>query len=137
MYSQRICTHNLHILTADMYSQLICTHNLHVFKTYMYSQLIYAHNLHVLTTYMYSQFDWLTSLDFKVTWLSNLSLLSVPDEGYSRNASCALNLRSTVFMQILIHAYKDFEYWGVLAVVESSNYLYIYFTIKTSYKTKN
>ena len=25
-------------------------------------------------------------------WLSDLSILSVPDEGYSRNASCALNL---------------------------------------------
>jgi hypothetical protein len=24
-------------------------------------------------------------------WFSNLSILSVPDEGYSRNASCALN----------------------------------------------
>ena len=28
-------------------------------------------------------------------WLSNISMLSVPDEGYSRNASCALNLIST------------------------------------------
>jgi len=26
----------------------------------------------------------------KLIWLSNLSILSVHDEGYSRNASCAL-----------------------------------------------
>ena len=31
----------------------------------------------------------------KLIWLSNLSILSVPDEGYSRNASCALNQIST------------------------------------------
>jgi hypothetical protein len=31
--------------------------------------------------------------------LSNLSILSVPDEGYSRIASCALNLTSTVSIQ--------------------------------------
>jgi hypothetical protein len=28
-------------------------------------------------------------------WLSNLSILRVPDEGYSRNESWALNLIST------------------------------------------
>ena len=33
----------------------------------------------------------------KKKWLSNLSILSVPDEGYSRNTSCVLNLISTVF----------------------------------------
>jgi hypothetical protein len=32
-----------------------------------------------------------------VSWLSNLSMLSVPDEGYSRNALCTLNLISTFF----------------------------------------
>jgi hypothetical protein len=28
-------------------------------------------------------------------WLSNLSILKVPGEGYPRNASCTLNLMST------------------------------------------
>jgi hypothetical protein len=32
-----------------------------------------------------------------VSWLSNLSILSVPDEGYSRNALCTLNLMSTFY----------------------------------------
>ena len=35
-----------------------------------------------------------------IIWFSNLLILSVPDEGYSRNASCALNLIST----FLLHA---------------------------------
>jgi hypothetical protein len=34
-------------------------------------------------------------------WLSNLSILSVPDEGYSRNASGALNLISTFLLWTL------------------------------------
>jgi len=35
-----------------------------------------------------------------INWVSNLSILSVPDEGYSRNASCALNLISTFLLQL-------------------------------------
>jgi hypothetical protein len=34
---------------------------------------------------------------FKIIWLSNISILSVPDEGYSRNALWALNLLSTFY----------------------------------------
>jgi hypothetical protein len=33
-------------------------------------------------------------LKLKIFWFSILSILSVPDEGYSRNVSCALNLIS-------------------------------------------
>jgi len=32
----------------------------------------------------------------KIIWLSNLSILSVCDEGYSRNASCTLNVISYI-----------------------------------------
>jgi len=32
-----------------------------------------------------------------IIWLSYLSILIIPDEGFSRNASCALNLISTCF----------------------------------------
>jgi hypothetical protein len=38
---------------------------------------------------------------FKIILLSNLSVLSVPDEGYSRNAPCALNWISTFFLTVL------------------------------------
>ena len=33
-----------------------------------------------------------------LNWLSSLWIVSVPDEGYSRNASFALNLRSTLLL---------------------------------------
>ena len=33
-----------------------------------------------------------------IIWLSNLSNLRVPDEGYSRDAPCALNLISAFFI---------------------------------------
>ena len=39
--------------------------------------------------------DFLAHNDFKMIWFSNILVLSVPDEDYSRNASCALNLIST------------------------------------------
>ena len=35
---------------------------------------------------------------FKVIWLFNFSILRVPDEDYSKNAPCALNLISTFFI---------------------------------------
>ena len=37
----------------------------------------------------------------KIIWLSNISILSVPDEGYSRNESCALSLIFTFLL--LVH----------------------------------
>ena len=37
-----------------------------------------------------------------IIWLSNLSTLSVPDEGYSRNASCALNLIFTFLLWCIL-----------------------------------
>jgi len=37
----------------------------------------------------------------KIIWLSNFSTFSIPDEGYSRSASCAINLISTVLFQII------------------------------------
>jgi hypothetical protein len=37
---------------------------------------------------------------FLIVWLSNLSILSVPDEGYSRNAPCALYIISTLLLKV-------------------------------------
>jgi hypothetical protein len=44
--------------------------------------------------------NWLVSKveEANIILLSNLSILRVPEEGYSRNASCALNLMSTFLM---------------------------------------
>jgi len=47
---------------------------------------------------------WLSCLGPLVLLLPKLSkrtILSVPDEGYSRNASCALNLISTFLFRLL------------------------------------
>jgi len=38
----------------------------------------------------------------KIIWVSNLWILSVPDEDYSRNASCALHLISTFSLQLIL-----------------------------------
>jgi hypothetical protein len=37
--------------------------------------------------------------DYNIIWHSNILALSVHDEGYFRNALCALNLISTFFWQ--------------------------------------
>ena len=38
------------------------------------------------------------SLKASIIWISNILALSVPDEGYSRNASCALSMISTFLL---------------------------------------
>jgi len=40
---------------------------------------------------MFKPFCLLALKDFYIIWLSNLIIVSIPDEGCSRNASCALN----------------------------------------------
>ena len=47
---------------------------------------------------------------FKIIWLSNLSTLSVLDEGYSKNVSCALNLISTI---LLLSLGRYFCWWTI------------------------
>ena len=37
-------------------------------------------------------------LKASIIWISNILALSVPDEGYSRNASCALSMISTFLL---------------------------------------
>ena len=48
----------------------------------------------------------------EITWLSNLSICVVPDEGYSRNASRALNLISTFLLLVL----GRYLYWWVISL---------------------
>jgi hypothetical protein len=56
----------------------------------------------------------------KIIWFSDLSTLSIPDEGYSRNVLLTLNLMSTfllclhnvpapTFLKLLNYAYCNFE----------------------------
>jgi hypothetical protein len=46
-------------------------------------------------TIMFMPFGLLAHISLKLIWLPKLSILSVPDKVYSRNASCALNYIST------------------------------------------
>ena len=42
-----------------------------------------------------------------IIWLTNLSILSAPNDGYSRNPSCALNLISTFYYGMFVsHEHK-------------------------------
>ena len=43
---------------------------------------------------LFKPFGLLAPKTFKIIWFSNLSTLSVPDEGDSRNVSCTINLLS-------------------------------------------
>jgi hypothetical protein len=56
-----------------------------------------------------------TPKTFKIIWLSSLSTLSIPDEGYSRNVSCALNLISTFSLLMLRYTRYKFT-WSSLSV---------------------
>jgi len=46
-----------------------------------------------------------------IIWLSNLPIFGVPDEGYSRNASCALNLISALLLYVCALR-LDFKYYS-------------------------
>jgi len=50
---------------------------------------------------MPSIFGFLAPKDCKIIWLSSLLALSVHDESYSRNASCAINVISVILYQRL------------------------------------
>ena len=62
----------------------------------------------------------------EIIWLSNLSILSVRDESYCRNASCALNMISTLLLQTYFdfrtyHIYTD-HMFSVLFQFTASDY---------------
>ena len=61
-------------------------------------------------------FGLLAPKTYKIIWLSNLSTLSVPDQGYSRNASHTLNFKSA----FLFHTYQ------LLSKMENPEKLRIY-----------
>jgi len=43
-------------------------------------------------------FGFIAPKDFKIIWFSNLIIMSVHDDGYFRNASCALHWISTFLL---------------------------------------
>ena len=51
--------------------------------------------------FLFRPFGFLSPKDFTIIWLSNILALSVPDKGYFKNASCALNLTFTFLLTFL------------------------------------
>jgi hypothetical protein len=65
-----------------------------------YSHLYYLYcSSHVYALWLYCS----QNLKKKLIWLSNLLILSVPGEGYSRNVSCAHNLIYTFSLYIFFN----------------------------------
>ena len=53
--------------------------------------------------------------------------LSVPDEGYSRNVSCALNLLSTFFSYTEFHLIQDWVWTGIYYLFDG--FFFVFFCI--------
>ena len=52
---------------------------------------------------LFMPFGFIAPKDFTIVCLSNILVSSIPDEGYSRNESCTLNLISTFLLYKRIH----------------------------------
>ena len=67
-------------------------------------------------------------LKLYIIWLSNILALSVPDEGYSRNASCALNLIFTyllvLFTNCLPRWLTDYSWYMKAVIVYMTSVMY-------------
>ena len=69
-----------------------------------------------ILTILFRPFGLLVPKTFKIIWFSNLSTLSVPDEGYSRNGWCALNLISMFFLLHLLGHFFSIVYTKVICL---------------------
>ena len=54
-----------------------------------------------------------------VTWFLNILALIVPDEGYSRNASCALNVISTFLSRVFNEKEHQVSYLFLFLISDS------------------
>jgi hypothetical protein len=66
----------------------------------------------------------------EIIWFCNILALSLPDESFSRSASCALNLIST-FLSLFL---KLFQWqWKIVTPVGPSLFLYSLFLVRHEY----
>jgi hypothetical protein len=75
----------------------------HVYLTFRTYCIVVFHNVSIYDRFWLSGLRPLVLLLPKLIRLSNISILSVHDEGYSRNASCILSLISTFLLINYIH----------------------------------
>ena len=87
-----------------------------------------------MLTILFKIFGFLALKDFTIIWLSNILILSVPDESFSRNALCALNFISKILLvysvsqiifNLMPHKFTIFlaflRYCAVLFIFETLN----------------
>jgi hypothetical protein len=77
--------HKISSVQEEKFNFLIHKHSLKQYKKHHYKVLF---------------IQYLSTIGL-IIWLSNLSIFSVPDEVYSRNVSCTLNLISTFLLHII------------------------------------
>jgi hypothetical protein len=65
---------------------------------------------HLSRLFLFIPFDLLAPKEFRFIWYSNFLTLSVPDESYSRNVSCALNMKSTSLFFFINNACHNLLY---------------------------
>ena len=58
---------------------------------------------------------------FLIIWFSNLSIMSVPDEGYARNTPCTLNLISPSFFFIYVYNHRFTQLFSFDIMVKRDN----------------
>jgi hypothetical protein len=58
---------------------------------------------HLSRFFRFIPFDLLAPKEFRFIWYSNFLTLSVPDESYSSNVSCALPTFETIHIQKLVY----------------------------------
>ena len=103
---QLLCA--LHLILLTLNSIVM---NLHLKNIFLYSEgrnlkfyfdLIYSIDVqHKSTAILFRSFGFIAPKYFSIIWLYNISIFSVPDEVYSRNALCALNQISTFLFPIM------------------------------------
>ena len=96
-----LCLICITLLTIVFFPDLLSVVHFQCWLSFWYRQSLFQYNVSLrhrwpwpILVILFSPFGFIAPINLSY-WLSNLSILSVPDEGYSRNASCSLNLIST------------------------------------------
>jgi hypothetical protein len=99
LHWKQICLNNIHIKIIPKYC---------IIKAYFFS-----HQQSAIFDILFMSCGFLAAKDFLIIWPSNILAVSAPDKYYSRNASCTLNLISTLLFIIRLDVVKVqyVQYW--------------------------
>ena len=103
-YWHHILVYSVLLCWPPFFSDLLSVVHFQCWLSFWYRQSLFQYNVSLrhrwpwpILVILFSPFGFIAPNNFSY-WLSNLSILNVPDEGYSRNASCILNLISTFLL---------------------------------------